>query len=370
MGRMRLLFVTSTLAIGGAERMWATLIPELAERGFGVRVVTLVEEGAFFHQLRERGIDVSCAHMGRRTDLGGLRRAFRALDGGVDLVVSQSVNAQTVGVMMAAKAGVPHVTIDQAGPGLSLRFHQRLLMRAVALSVDRLVAVSPLQFERLLPLGFRPERITVIPNSVAEQKPTEPRWKTRERLGVAPDEVVALLVADLRPVKDAGAFVDAVALAHADEPRLKGFVAGTGPELPTVAAAATRAGGTVELLGVRSDVADLMNAADVVCLTSRTEGQPLALLEAMSLGKPIVSTAVGGVTELVVDGETGILVPPQDEAALVSSLLRLAGDSALRRRLGEAGRARQKERFSVDAAASAYIETFLEVIERHGAQGR
>lgn len=350
--------------------MWARLVPALTERGFDVRVTTLVEEGAFFHELRKKGIQVSCAHMSRRTDLGGLRRAFDAVAGGTDLVVSMSVNAQAVSVIMAARAGVPHVTVDHAGPGLSLRLHQRLLMRVVAWHVDRLIAVSPTQLDRLLPLGFRADRITIIPNAIEPLEPTEPRAQTRRRLGAAPDDFVALLVADLRPVKNAAAFVDIVARAHARNPRVRGFIAGAGPELSLVSEAAARTAGAVELLGARHDVPNLMNAADVVSLTSRTEGQPIVLLEAMSLGKPIVSTAVGGVTDLVIDGETGLLVSPKEPAAFVEALLRLAVDTRLGERLGAAGRTRQRERFSAQRATSVYAETFLEVIERGRAGSR
>jgi L-malate glycosyltransferase len=361
-------FVTSTLAFGGAERMWALLIPALAERGFRVRVLTLVEEGAFFHELRSKGVDVTCAHMSRRTDLRGLRRAFGDLPEGIDLIVSQSVNAQTVGALMARKARVPHVTIDHAGPGLTLRLHQRLLLRAVARTIDVLIAVSPLQLERLVPLGFARERIRIIPNAVEPIAPTEGRDETRRGLGFGDHDVVALLVADLRPVKNARAFVEAVAQAHDSDPRIRGLVVGDGPEFASVSAVAAASGAHVELLGARSDVANLMNAADVVCLTSRTEGQPLVILEAMSLGRAVVSTAVGGVTELVVDGETGLLVPEGDRAAFARALVKLADAPELRLRLGEAGRLRHREGFAAARMVDAYAGTFLETIE--GSRGR
>jgi len=362
MAESRLTFVASTLAFGGAERVWSQLVPELARRGFGVRVLTLVEEGHFFHELRERGVRVECAHMRRRTDVAGLRRAFRVLEGGTDLVVSQSVNAQFVGMLMARRARVPHVTVDQAGPGLALRTHQRLLLRLVARSVDRLIAVSELQTERLVGLGFDRERMVVIPNGTPPMQPTVSREEARRRLGLAADDVGALLVADLRPVKNAPAFVEAVARAHAVEPRLRGFLAGDGPERDVAAAAAARAAGAVELLGARADVPDLMNAADVVCLTSRTEGKPLAVLEAMSAGRPVVATRVGGLVELVVDGETGMLVPEGDPAAFAAALVELARDEPRRASMGEAARMRHADLFSLDRMVDAYAETFSAVI--------
>jgi glycosyltransferase involved in cell wall biosynthesis len=363
----RVTFVASTLAYGGAERIWALLIPRLAARGFAVRVVTLMEEGAFFHQLAAQGIDVTCAHMRNRFDLRGLRRAFDVLRHGTDLIVSQSVNAQTVGVFMARKASVPHVTIDHAGPGLALRLHRRLLLRFVARRVDLLIAVSSLQLSRLLPFGFDPERIVIIPNGSVPLVPTETRDETRLRLGVEPDAFLALLVADLRPVKNAVAFVGGVARAHAEDPRIRGLIVGDGPERAGAEAAAAASGGAVALLGARGDVAELMNAADAICLTSHTEGQPLVVLEAMSLGRPVVATRVGGLTELVSDEETGLLVPDGDLDAFASALRALADDPALQQRLGDAGKERHAALFSADRMADDYAGALRAVIERRAA---
>lgn len=366
----RLTFVCSTLAFGGAERMWSVLVPALAARGFPVQVLTLVEEGAFFHRLQAQGIPAACAHLRRRSDLRGLRRAFRFLDSGTDLVISQSVNAQTVGAVLAWRAGVPHVTIDHAGPGLQLRWHQRVLLRGVARSVDLLLAPSALQLQRLVPLGFAPSRIRIIPNGVEPLVPTETRAETRARLGLGAGEAVALLVADLRPVKQAHEFVVAVAEARAREPRLRGLIAGDGPERATVTAAALQSDGAVELLGERTDVADLMNAADVVCLTSRTEGQPISLLEAMSLAKPVLAPAVGGIPELVLDETTGLLVPAGNRAAFVDALVRLARDEPLRLRLGKAARDRHREHFDAASMVEAYAAAFTEVVECRRVGGR
>jgi len=363
-GAPRIAFVTSNLAIGGAERAWATLIPALAERGFEVRVMTLRDEGLFFEQLRAKGIDVSCAQMTRRTDLPALRRTFGILEGGVDLVVSQSMDAQSVAAVMAWRAGVPHVTIDHAGPEVPLRLHQRLLMRAVARTADLLIAVSPQQLERLRSLGFPASRIRIIPNAVEPLVPSVPREAKRNELGIADDEVVALLAADLRPVKNGELFVDAVSRARLRDPRLRAFIAGGGTDYDAVAAAAARSGGAVEMLGPRGDIADLMNAADIACLSSRTEALPISLIEAMSLGKPIVATRVGGIPEIVADDETGVLVPPNDAESFAEALLRLAADPDLGRRLGDAGRVRHGERFHVAPMVSAYASVFTEVIER------
>jgi glycosyltransferase involved in cell wall biosynthesis len=366
----RLTFVCSELIIGGAERAWTALIPGLQDSGFPVQVLTLKGEGPFFHELRQRGVHVTCARMSRRTDMNGLRRALGVVRNGTDLLVSQNVNAQAVGLFLAQRARVPHVTIDQTPPGIPMRSYQQLLVRLVARRADLLIGVSSAQLDRFKRLGFKDERIVIIPNAVEKLSPDEDRSTARERLGVRDDELVVLLVADLRPQKEAHVFVEAVRLAHVAEPRVKGFVAGDGPEFARVAADAAQSAGAVTMLGARLDIADLVNAADVVGLSSSSEGLPIALLEAMSLGKPIVATAVPGVTDAVAPDETGLLVPRQDARAFADALLQLARDDDLARRLGAAGQARQLALFDAPRMVDAYAHAFESVLAASEDGGR
>ena len=114
--------------------------------------------------------------------------------------------------------------------------------------------------------------------------------------------------------------------------------------------------------GFHEDVPALLESLDVVALPSWTEGLPVVLLEAMAHARPVVATPVGGTPELVVDGETGLLVPPRDPEALAAALRRLLEDPDLARRLGEAGRARVAERFTADAQAHRILELCDELV--------
>ncbi len=118
---------------------------------------------------------------------------------------------------------------------------------------------------------------------------------------------------------------------------------------------ALAAGTGVELLGVRSDVPDLLAAADVLCLTSDSEALPMSILEAMALARPVIATDVGGTPEQVEHGVTGLLVPPGDVAAAADALGRVAADPAAARAMGERGRERQRERFDGDAMVTGYL---------------
>lgn len=144
-------------------------------------------------------------------------------------------------------------------------------------------------------------------------------------------------------------------------------IAGDGPEGPDLRALAERleltgspgnADPLVRFLGSRSDVPGLLRAADVLLLTSRWEGLPYAVLEAMAAGVPLVATRVGGIPELVVDGATGVVAEPGDTEGIAAALMRLLGDRALRSRLGAEAKRRSRRLFSearmVDATAVVY----------------
>jgi len=351
---MDILIVCSSLEVGGAERHVAVLAPALRARGFGVAVTVLKHEGRFADELRAAGIPVHLAAMGSRRDLPAIWRAYRAISPRPDVIVSQSVDAQVLGHFLARRSGVAHVTIEHGGLGVGLAPHRRALVRLVARRVDAAVAVSDSQVPGLVAAGYQQERIRVIANGIPTPTPSRSTGEVRAELDVGPNDVVALLVAALRPEKRVSSFIDSVTAASAHDPRIRGVVAGGGSDLERLRGRAAAAGGSVTLLGQRADVGDLVAASDLVCLTSRTEGLPVSVLEAMALGRPVLATAVGGLPAAVVDGVTGVLVPPADDAAFTRALLDLAAAPTSRERMGRAGRERFANRYTVEQMADAY----------------
>jgi glycosyltransferase involved in cell wall biosynthesis len=362
MTKPSILFLCSALQTGGAERQWSVLLPGLAKRGFNVRLMTLNNRGRFFDEIEKAGVPSECVELRGRWDWRGIRRALSAAEPTLDIVVTQETNAQVLGHFIASRAGALHVTIEHTAPGRRRSLHRRLLARFVSRRVDLAIAVSNSQLSDLATLGFDRQRVRVVYNGVPLLRPLRPRAEVRASLGIQDGDFVAIVVATLRPVKRVHVFVEAVALANRGTSRIKGLVAGGGPQLNTLRRAAAERGSQVTILGERDDIADLITASDVVCLTSSTESTPIALIEAMALGRPVLAPAVGGVAEVVEDGETGILLPSLDAVSLAEALQRLASDASRVQVLGQAGRARYEDLFTADRMLQAYGALFEEMV--------
>jgi glycosyltransferase involved in cell wall biosynthesis len=366
---MRLLFIAADMHRGGAERQWATLIPALARRGAEARLLCLNDEGPLFDEVRDAGVPATCLHLRGRSDALALRRALTEAGARPGAVVTRGVSPQLVGEAIARRSGAAHVLNEHTpltpnGELLPLRPHQLGLTRMVAPLVDRVIVVSERQIEPLLSRGYRGERIVVVPNGLFESdvRVHARRDETRRELGYEEDDFVVLCVANLRPEKGVGRFVDAIAAARRQVPRLHGLLAGDGPERDALAAHA--AADDVRLLGSRGDVPDLLAACDAFCLLSEAEALPMSILEAMALERPVVTTDVGGTGEAVAHARTGLLVASRDTGAAAAALTRLAAQPEWARELGERGRERQRELFDGEAMVDGYARTLAEVATR------
>jgi glycosyltransferase involved in cell wall biosynthesis len=186
----------------------------------------------------------------------------------------------------------------------------------------------------------------------------------RHELGIPPGAPLIGTVGSLTPKKDHYTLLRAAARARESLPDLRVMVIGQGPLEADLrhAARRLRVDDLVVFTGYREDARRLMGALDVFTLSSRHEGLPVSLLEAMSMGRPVVATLAGGTREVVTDGEDGLLVPIGDPVALGDALIRLAGDPDLRRRLGEAAR-RRSEDFDIRKTVRRQEEVYGELLE-------
>lgn len=186
----------------------------------------------------------------------------------------------------------------------------------------------------------------------------------RKTLGVEDDRPCLLVAAALVKRKGIDILLSAISTLADEGYTTTLWIAGDGPDRPSLERRSSQLGldGQVRFLGQRDDVSDLLEACDVFVLPSQREGLGVAALEAMAAGRPVVATRVGGLAEAVIHEETGLLVPPEDPAALAESLARSIGDLALRERLGAAGPARITKTYSPPAMVDAYERLYSELI--------
>ena len=280
-----------------------------------------------------------------------LTRLFRD----VDVVHTHGHFAVNVLARAAARlAGarvLSHMHIQNAFRKGFGRRAQVALDNATARLCFALVAVSEATRSDLVAQGYPADRIVVVPNGVdVHAAPTT-------RLADGP---TVLEVARLAEVKGQRTLLDAIARLDATAVLVGCDLERGGAYEDELRHEARRLGvaDRVVFAGYRDDVPSLLAGCDVFCLPSHAEGMPLVVLEAMAQARPVVATAVGGTPELVVDGETGLLVPPEDAEALVDALGRVLGDPDRARRMGEAGRARVEREFSLAASARRVLALY------------
>ena len=367
MSRPRVLVLITLAEMGGAQRYVASLLPALVQE-FDVVVAAHGEgwlgdaarrAGARYVPLRhiQRGIDP-------REDVLGLVELVRLLRHERPAIVhANSSKAGILGRLAAVVARVPvrlftvHGWAFKAhggGPARAYLWADRLMSPITTTTIC--VAESERE-AGLRARTCRRGRTVVIRNGVELDRP-------RRSAAAAVQPVTVLSVGRLRAPKDFTTLVRAVAACKPGAVRL--LIVGDGPDRPQVAGEIARLGldGTVELRAARDDVDALLAEADVVVLSSDSEGMPMSVLEAMAAGLPVIASAVGGVPEVVRDGETGALVPPRDPVALGRAITRLAEDPALRQRFGAAGRRRAEREFALAGFQRAHVELYRAALRR------
>ncbi len=273
------------------------------------------------------------------------------------------------GARAARRAGVPTVVQTLHLPWLlRSRGKRRPFFRSLH-EVDRLIAVSHAQAVTYSRIGVPPGRITTVPNGVGARSPGPGRRAARELLGLDSKQPVVITVGRLTVMKGQRHLVDAMPGLVARFPDLVVLVVGQGHLHAhlTEQAGALGVGDALRLLGHRQDARSLLDAADVFVLPSRHEGMPLVALEAMEAGLPVVATRVIGSEEVVADGETGLLVPPEDPAALRTALAALLADPVLRARMGRAGRRRYRAQFTRQRMAAQTLTVYEQALQAAGA---
>jgi len=376
----RVLYVIDDLFPGGSERVLVDtalgLSAHIRRRAnmtdrYQVSVLTLFAGGPLVEELQQAGVPVNVLGLSRWNFAAKalvFRRELRQWR--PTIVHLFRVGSRVFAGPLAWAAGVPHV-IGRWGslPGdapLLWKWLDRLSSHFITRSEACSRAVA-----RALHRDFLPGRLAtdVIHNATSLRSLSAgARRKARLPLGLSPQELAVGTVANLNWRKGHAFLLWAFAKVVSQQPGARLLLVGEGPLRESLEdlTRELRLTEDVRFLGRRTDVADLLPALDLFVLPSVTEGLGVALMEAMAVGLPCVATRVGGVPEVVADGETGLLVPPRDPEALAEAMLRLLPDTALRRWMGQAGRRRVEEHFSIERMVADVERMYSALLAREG----
>jgi len=345
---MRVVHLHRIGGIGGSERHLLTLLPALAAKSVDVRFVGLDMPGAdpFYEELERSGIPFE-----RLSSPWRLASAVRR--GRADLVHTHLVHADVYGALVP---GAPIVSTKhnpdpfRTGPW---RFVERVLARRAA----RVIAISEsLRRFNVERVGLPAGKVEVVHYGLDEL----PRpWADHRELGLPEDARVLLCVCRLAEQKGVDTAIRALPAIRVEHPDAVLLVLGEGPQR---AALESLAGERVHLPGRVGDVAAWYRRADLLVHPVRWEGFGLALLEAMLAGKPVVASNVSAAPELVADGETGLLVPPDDPQALAAAVSSLLADRERAAAYGRSGLERARREFSVARMAERTLAVYERVL--------
>jgi glycosyltransferase involved in cell wall biosynthesis len=346
---------------GGAERILVHLAEAMTRRGHHVIPVGPADGcGWLAGELRKAGIGSEAFRLRRAVDPRcAIELARLFMDRRVDVAHSHEFSMALYGAAAARLARVPHIITMHGSRYFDGKSRRRIGLRWAFRASQHAIAVSEATRADLEGrLKVAGPLIGVIHNGVPE--PMGDREKGRRELGLERSDLLILAVGNLYGVKGHDVLLHAL---HRLPPALgwRLAVAGRGPEEVRLRELAARLSlsDRVHLLGYRSDTSDLMAAADIIAMPSRSEGLPLTILEAMFARRPIVASAVGGIPDALGSGG-GLLVPPGDPDALAEALTRLLLDPDLRSALSNSAAAIAAARFSVEAMADAYERCYLE----------
>jgi len=368
---LRVGFVLHVMQVAGAEVLTREIVRRLGSR-IVPTIFCLDAVGRIGEEMQRHGIDLVCFHRKPGRDWGVSRHMAAAIrERDLDIVHAHQYSPFFYAALAKALCwGRPKLILTEHGRHYPdkvspvRRAVNRLLLDQLA---DAVTACCHFSAEGLSRTdGFAGKRIEVIENGIEVDRygPAADQQKLKESLGLEPHRVYIIHVARHHPVKDQPTLLRGFAACATDLPRVDLLMVGDGPlrgELEQLAVE-LRIPNRVKFLGIRTDIPDLMRAADVFALTSVSEAASLTLLEAMASGLPAVVTNVGGNPEIVRHEREGLLFPRGDFAACGVALHRLFHEPLLAAKLGTAGRERVRAHYRLDRTVEQYDRLYHRLV--------
>jgi len=371
MGPTRIEFVIDHLNVGGAQRHLVELFSGLDRKRFAPQVCMAKPGGTLTGTLERMGVPVRCFGLGRslarpQTIAGIVQMARRLRSERVDIVHGYLYLGNILGMLAGKLAGTPVLIAGKRSldryPRRTQMYPTRLANRFAHRILCNAEAVRRFVLEEERP---RPEKMAVIPNGIRLPEDTPPPARP---VGVPENVRLVGAIGRLTWKKAYGDLLEAARRVRAARKDVEFVIVGDGPLRGELEAQASQLGiaNHVHFLGEIHDVRALLRSFDVFVLSSVVEGMPNVLLEALAAEKPAVVTSAGGMPEIVIHEETGLVVPPAAPAVLAAELLRLLARPDDCARFGKAGRQLVERRFSAAAMISSYARLYEELeIERN-----
>jgi len=375
--RFSILLLGTQMATGGAQKILLDQADWFHARGYPVSTAFLYDRDGLHlawrdaHPFPIHNLEAFESNAGifRRSFLifRGLLRLWKLLrQNRFDVIETFTLDSNLFALPLAWLAGVPvriatnHGWAQTDSP-LKRMLHTLLLNSRIA---DVLIVVTGMGRRQSIREGARPELVVSIPNGIQLPPVMEKSGGLFPGILKIPSGQAVLLSAGrLVPEKAYEVLIEAIRILLQEYPDVAVAIAGSGvlqDQLQSLIGQ-LHLSEKIHLLGNRQDVPDLMANADIFVMSSRSEGMPVALLEAMSFGLPVVATRVGGVAEVVEDRAQGILVPPEDPAELAKAILELLRNPGLRSSMGKSARRRIEEKYTIEIMCRHYEKTMTDL---------
>ena len=368
--QIKVLYLITDLKLGGAQTVLLDILKNLDSERFSTSVACLFGgDLPVGRELRQIGVKVIDLNMTRWWRLGALSRFYRLVrEHKPEILHASLFHASLLSRLVGRLAGVPIILTWRQNTHLGSPIRESL-NRLTAHLDDGVIAVSEITRQaELQSSGIPAKKIKVIHNCIDtgrfRPQDTIACLRMRSALGIPPGDFVAGMVGRLHPQKGIAHLLNAYAKLVEDFPTARLLIIGEGDLRQALENQTANLGleQNVIFTGARTDIQNILISLDIFILPSLWEGLPLALLEAMSTGLPAIASNVGGTPEALIDGETGLLVPPGDEQALYQAIKRLIDEPDLRCRMGLAGRAQVKAHFAVGPTTQQLEDLYLHMV--------
>jgi L-malate glycosyltransferase len=351
----KILHIVEDLKVGGLEKILASIVLALDKTKYDVQVWCLARGGDIAQELIEKGISVRILKMESYYNPLNIVRLGLAMNRErFQLIHTHGYFAGTFGRLAAILARLPVIIAHVHGTDYDYSKRNLMIERFLSYFTDRIICISH-AVERFITVneGIRSEKTCLIYNAVATPDyflNDHLRKEVRASLGLDVEAIVIAIVASLTANKGHGILLTAFKEAFRSHPSIRLLIVGDGPlrkqlEMATRQLMMDQA---VVFTGIRQDVFSLLQTSDIFVLPSQDrEGLGVALIEAMAVGLPVIGTNLGGIPEVIEDGENGFLVSPRNPEQLAEALKKLVNDQTLRTGMGLRGRQMYEEKFTL-----------------------